>query len=81
MAEDIVRRARGLGIPVVEAAPLARTVYRHVEPGDHVPVALYRACAEILAYVWKMQQWRAGGGNRPTAPTQTHLSIPGDVLS
>ena len=48
--------------------PLARAVYRHVEPGDHIPVALYRACAEILAYVWKMQQWRRTGGKRPAPP-------------
>lgn len=68
LAQDIVSRGRGLGIPVVEAPPLARAVYRHVEPGEHVPVALYRACAEVLAYVWRMQRWRAQGGTRPTPP-------------
>jgi flagellar biosynthetic protein FlhB len=68
LAAEIVSRGRGLGVPVVEAPPLARAVYRHVEPGEHVPVALYRACAEVLAYVWKMQRWRAEGGRRPSAP-------------
>jgi flagellar biosynthetic protein FlhB len=68
LAAEIVSRARGYGIPVVELPPLARAVYRHVEPGDHIPVALYRACAEILAYVWKMQQWRRTGGKRPAPP-------------
>ncbi len=67
-AQEIVSRGRGLGIPVVEAPPLARAVYRHVEPGEHVPVAVYRACAEVLAYVWRMQQWRSQGGAKPTPP-------------
>ena len=68
LAAEIVSRGRGHGIPVVEAPPLARAVYRHVEPGEHVPVALYRACAEVLAYVWRMQRWRAQGGARPKPP-------------
>jgi flagellar biosynthetic protein FlhB len=68
LAEEILSRGRGLGIPVVEAPPLARAVYRHVEPGEHIPVALYRACAEVLAYVWRMQRWRAQGGKRPVPP-------------
>ena len=75
LAEEIISRGRGLGIPVVEAPPLARAVYRHVEPGEHVPVALYRACAEVLAYVWKMQRWRAQGGMRPTPPKTHHGDI------
>jgi flagellar biosynthesis protein FlhB len=68
LAAEIVSRGRGLGIPIVEAPPLARAVYRHVEPGEHVPVPLYHACAEVLAYVWKMQRWRAQGGPRPRPP-------------
>ena len=68
MAEEIVARGRGHGIPVVQAPPLARAVFRYVEPGEHVPVALYRACAEVLAYIWKMQRWRAQGGVRPNPP-------------
>ncbi len=69
LAQEIVSRGRGHGIPVVEAPPLARAVYRYVEPGDHVPVPLYRACAEVLAYVWKLQHWRATGGEKPKPPT------------
>jgi flagellar biosynthetic protein FlhB len=75
LAQEIVATARGLGIPVVESPPLARAVYRYVEPGDHVPVALYRACAEVLAYVWRMQQWRATGGPRPAPPKPAKIDI------
>ncbi len=66
-AEEILTRARAHGIPVVQSPPLARAIYRHVEPDEHVPVALYRACAEVLAYVWRLQRWRAQGGARPLA--------------
>lgn len=70
LALEIVAKARSYGIPIVEAAPLARAVYRFVEPDEHIPVALYRACAEILAYVWRLQQWRAqrGEGEKPRPP-------------
>lgn len=68
LAEEILTRARANGIPVVESPPLARAIYRHVEPDEHVPVALYRACAEVLAYVWRLQRWRAQGGAKPLPP-------------
>jgi len=81
LAAEIVSRGRAHGIPVVEAPPLARAVYQHVEPGDHIPVALYRGCAEVLAYVWKMQQWRAAGGVRPKPPTASSLKITPEMES
>lgn len=78
MAEEIIARARGHGIPVVEFPPLARAIFKHVEPDDHIPVALYRACAEVLAYVWKLQRWRSQGGEkpRPPKPTQDEIEVP-----
>jgi flagellar biosynthetic protein FlhB len=59
LAAEIVIQAQSHGIPIVEAPPLARAIYRYVEPDDPIPVVLYRACAEVLAYVWRLQQWRA----------------------
>jgi len=81
LAAEIVSRGRGHGIPVVEAPPLARAVYQHVEPGDHIPVALYRGCAEVLAYVWKLQHWRASGGVKPKPPTVSSLKITPEMES
>lgn len=83
LAAEIVSRAIGLGIPVVEAPPLARAMYRHVEPGEPVPVPLYKACAEVLAYVWRMQRWRAQGGRRPEAPPvrQEDIVLPKGKIS
>lgn len=75
MAEEIIALAREHGVPIVEAPPLARAMYRHVEPDEHVPVALYRACAEVLAYIWRTQQWRRNGGARPKPPDPRNMII------
>ncbi|HQT63583.1 MAG: hypothetical protein B7Z75_06975 [Acidocella sp. 20-57-95] len=80
LAAEIRSRATAYGIPIVEAPPLARAIYRYVEPGDQIPVPLYRACAEILAYVWRMQQWRAAGGMRPQKPIIRPIDIPSDQI-
>jgi flagellar biosynthetic protein FlhB len=77
LAQEIVKQARSFGIPIVEAPPLARAVYRFVEPDEHVPVALYRACAEVLAYVWRLQLWRSSRDPRqkPVLPKISHFEI------
>jgi flagellar biosynthetic protein FlhB len=79
LAAKIVSLGKGHGVPVVEAPPLARAVYRYVEPDEHVPVALYRACAEVLAYVWRMQKWRSQGGEKPKPPKvpEGEIVVPG----
>jgi flagellar biosynthetic protein FlhB len=77
LATEIIRQARSYGIPIVEAPPLARAIYRHVEPDDPIPVALYRACAEILAYVWRLQQWRSSreARQKPVFPKISSFEI------
>lgn len=42
-------------IPVIEEKPLARTLFKSVEIGHYVPVDLYKAVAEILAYVYRLK--------------------------
>ncbi|MEJ5367619.1 MAG: EscU/YscU/HrcU family type III secretion system export apparatus switch protein [Bryobacteraceae bacterium] len=41
-------------VPVVENPPLARALYEQVEVGQEIPVGLYRAVAEVLAYVYRL---------------------------
>ncbi|MBI5345200.1 MAG: flagellar biosynthesis protein FlhB [Deltaproteobacteria bacterium] len=43
------------GVPVVENKSLARTLFKHVEIGMEIPVTLYKAVAEILAYVYRLK--------------------------
>jgi len=52
LAERIVRLARTAGVPVVQDIPLARTLYKLVDVGGEIPVALYKAVANVLAYVY-----------------------------
>ncbi len=40
-------------IPLVENKPLAQTLYKSAEIGASIPSSLYKAVAEILAYVYK----------------------------
>ncbi len=41
-------------VPVVENAPLAQALYQSAEIGQEIPVHLYRAVAEVLAYIFRL---------------------------
>jgi flagellar biosynthetic protein FlhB len=60
VAERIKEIARRHGIPIVERRALARALFRTVQIGSEIPTALYRAVAEILAYIYGLQARRAG---------------------
>ncbi len=42
------------GVPIVERKPLARALYRDVAVGQEIPAELYKAVAEVLAYVYEL---------------------------
>ncbi|MBF0588031.1 MAG: flagellar biosynthesis protein FlhB [Magnetococcales bacterium] len=44
------------GVPLVENPPLARTLYRDVEVEQNVPPDLFKAVAEVLAYVYGLRR-------------------------
>jgi len=56
IAERIKELAREHRIPVVEAPPLARALHRHVEVGETIPATLFTAVAQVLAYVYQLNQ-------------------------
>jgi flagellar biosynthetic protein FlhB len=60
MAQRIKDLARQHGIPIIERRSLARAVFRSVPVGGEIPATLYRAVAEILAYIYGLRQRRAG---------------------
>lgn len=49
-------------VPVLEAPPLARALYRHADIGDQIPATLYTAVAEVMAYVYQLHQFAASAG-------------------
>lgn len=74
----LAARIRELGeehhVPILEAPPLARALYRHAELGEEIPAALYTAVAEVLAYVYQLRSFEAGKGAPPQPPQ--HLPVP-----
>jgi flagellar biosynthetic protein FlhB len=55
LAAQIREEARWAGVPLVENPPLARSLYRAVEPGQSIPADLYAAVAAILAYLFRQE--------------------------
>jgi flagellar biosynthetic protein FlhB len=55
LAAEIREEARWAGIPVIENPPLARSLYKMVEPGQSIPFELYAAVAGILAYLYRQK--------------------------
>lgn len=55
LAEKIKGIAREYHVEIVENKPLARMLYYNVELGDEIPAELYQMVAEVLAYVYRLQ--------------------------
>jgi flagellar biosynthetic protein FlhB len=56
MADRIREVAASNDVPIVQNAPLAQMLYRTVEVGAQIPEKLYRAVAEVLAYVYQIDR-------------------------
>jgi flagellar biosynthetic protein FlhB len=56
IAENIKEIAREHGVPVVENKPVAQLLYKMVNIDEFIPENLYRAVAEILAYVYNLKE-------------------------
>lgn len=54
LAARIRERAKENLVPIVENPPLAQALYKSVDVGQEIPPHLYRAVAEILAYVFRL---------------------------
>jgi flagellar biosynthesis protein FlhB len=55
LAAQIREEAQWAGVPIVENPPLARSLYREVEPGQAIPPELYAAVAGILAWLYRRE--------------------------
>ncbi|SRR5579883_518786 len=61
LAARIRQRAIEAQVPIIENPPLAQALYQSVEVGQEIPPHLYRAVAEILAYIFKLMHGRLPG--------------------
>ncbi|MCC7549022.1 MAG: flagellar type III secretion system protein FlhB [Burkholderiales bacterium] len=69
VAERIMELARGSGVPVLRAPPLARALFVHADLGQEIPSSLYNAVAEVLAWVYQLRRFRSVGGEAPREPS------------
>ncbi|MDE3167482.1 MAG: EscU/YscU/HrcU family type III secretion system export apparatus switch protein [Acidobacteriota bacterium] len=61
LALRIKQKAIDHQVPIVENPPLAQALYKSVDVGQEIPPHLYRAVAEILAYIYKLMNGRLPG--------------------
>lgn len=77
-AGEVAARIRDLGrehrVPQLQAPPLARALYRHVDLDREIPGSLYAAVAEVL--VWAMRLKRSNDGTAVTPPAPVDLPVP-----
>ncbi|MEO5351604.1 MAG: flagellar biosynthesis protein FlhB [Magnetococcus sp. XQGC-1] len=70
---EIAARIRAIakekGVPIVENPPLARVLYKDVELGHPIPQDLFKAVAEVLAYVYSLRRRTV----QPTAGMPTRI--------
>lgn len=55
LAEKIKEIAKEHEVPLVENKPLARALFKMCDIGSYVPDKLYKAVAEVLAYVYRLK--------------------------
>ena len=65
MALRIRDSARGADVPVLQSPVLARALFAHAEVDREVPVALFAAVAQVLAYVYQLRAAMNGQGAMP----------------
>jgi flagellar biosynthesis protein FlhB len=58
----LARRIREIAmdhqVPIIENEPLAQALYKSADVGQEIPPHLYRAVAEVLAYIFKLMNAR-----------------------
>lgn len=71
--------AQEAGVPHLEAPPLARALYHHVDLDGEVPAQLYTAVAEVMAWAYRLKNIANEGGDVP--PTPDNLPVPPEMES
>jgi flagellar biosynthetic protein FlhB len=61
LALRIKQKAIENQVPIIENPPLAQALYKSAEVGQEIPPQLYRAVAEILAYIYKLMNGKLPG--------------------
>jgi flagellar biosynthetic protein FlhB len=74
-----IREIAGVNhVEIIESPRLARAIYYTTKIDQEIPAGLYIAVAKILAYVFQLQNFRRGRGDRPTYPRS--VVVPKDMI-
>ena len=79
IAEKIKEIAYAYEIPVMQLPPLARSLYFTTQIGHEIPKGLFKAVAQVLAYVMGMRSYREGRSKRPPREIDRNLPIPEEL--
>ena len=74
MAKRIREVAAEHDVPLFEAPPLARALHGMVEIGHEIPADLYKAVAQVLAYIFQLKTLDALTQSKPAPPR--HFDVP-----
>ncbi|NNF50993.1 MAG: flagellar biosynthesis protein FlhB [Gammaproteobacteria bacterium] len=70
--DEVAARIREIadtnGVPLFEAPPLARALFRSADINDEIPPRLYAAVAQVLTWIYQLREV-AGGGEWPERPS------------
>lgn len=77
LAQRIREIAEEHNIPILEAPPLARALYKHAELDQEIPAGLFAAVAEVLAYIYQLRSYNKGEGVEPLKPKE--LPVPKEL--
>lgn len=68
IAARIREIAKEHAVPIFEAPPLARVLYRSVDLNQEIPASLYAAVAQVLTYIFQLRAFKKGIALQPERP-------------
>lgn len=77
MAMQIRKIATEHQVTIVEAPPLARSIYHTTDLDREIPTGLYMAVAQILAWLHQLKRFKGGRGRHPGCIPE--VDIPDDL--
>ena len=71
-ADEVAAKIREIAnehkVPIFEAPPLARVLFRSVDLNKEIPASLYSAVAQVLTYIFQLRAFKKGAAMRPVRP-------------
>ncbi len=77
MAIHIRTIAKEHGVEIIASPALARSLYYTAEVNEDIPEELFAAVAQVLAFIYQLNEHKKGRGKRPV-PLAKSLPIPDD---